>query len=364
MRYVDDAADGATAARPPRSDSLLRRLFSSPLNGAVSLLGLGLIGLVGWWIVEWAVLGAVFSAAGGAEACRAADGACWAIIDARWRLILFGLYPHELHWRSGLACALIVIVAVLSCIPWFWRVRRLSALWLCGFLAFYALMRGGVLGLSPVSEEKWGGLSLTVFIFALGVLVGMPLSVVLALMRRSNLPVISATTGTIIDAVRSLPLVSIMFVAAVVLPLALPDWLDGDKLYRVILGFALFFAAYQAENIRSGIQALPPGQEEAAKALGLGYWRRTFLVVLPQAFRNALPPTINQFVIAFKETSLVIIVGFFDIMASGNAAYGTGEWRFAYVEVYVFIGLIYFAFVFSLSRYGAYLERRMRVGKT
>ncbi len=355
-------AAAAAAPAPPRTPTW-RRLFSSPLNALVSLAGIALIATIAWHVLDWAVLGAVFSAADGPEACEAASGACWAIIDARWRLILFGLYPHDLHWRSGLACIVIVVVAVLSCVPVFWRAGRLSALWVGGFLAFFVLMRGGVLGLEPVSEEKWGGLSLTVFIFALGVLLGMPLSVVLALMRRSNLPVISGVTGAVIDAVRSLPLVSILFVAAVVLPLVLPDFLDGDKLYRVIAGFALFFAAYQAENIRSGIQAIPPGQEEAAKALGLGYWRRTFLIVLPQAFRNALPPTINQFVIAFKETSLVIIVGFFDIMASGNAAYGTGEWRFAYVEVYVFIALIYFAFVFSLSRYGAYLERRMRVGE-
>ena len=194
-------------------------------------------------------------------------------------------------------------------------------------------------------------------------LIGMPMAIALALLRRSELPVVAVVTGLLIDGVRSLPLITILFTAALILPLVLPSFLIGDKIWRVIIGFALFFAAYEAENIRSGIQALPSGQEEAARALGLSYWHRTTRIVLPQAFRNALPPTINQFVISFKETSLIVIIGFFEVMASGKAAFGSGEWSSAWVEVYVFVALIYFVFVFSLSRYGAYLERRMRVGK-
>lgn len=157
--------------------------------------------------------------------------------------------------------------------------------------------------------------------------------------------------------------ISILFTFAIVLPFALPQWLQGDKLYRVILGSALFFSAYQAEIVRGGMQGVAKGQEEAAMALGMRYWQRIGRILLPQAMRNALPATINQFVISFKETSLVVIVGFFEILASGNAAYGTGEWRFAYVEVYAFIAFIYFIFVFSLSRYGAFLERRMSVSE-
>ncbi len=355
--------DQQETARPAAWDWLRETFFASRLHAAMSLAGAILIVAIGWQLLDWAVVNAVFSSAGGPEACREASGACWAIIDARWRLILFGLYPHELHWRSATACIVIVAVAIASCMPVFWRAARLAALWIAGMASFYILMRGGLFGLVPVSEAKWGGLSLTVFIFSAGVLVGMPLAIVFALMRRSELPVIARTMSLVIDAVRSLPLVTILFTAAVVLPFVLPGWLQGDKLYRVIFGFALFFAAYQAEIIRGGIQAIPPGQDEAAKALGLSYWHRVSRIMLPQAFRNALPPTISQFVITFKETSLVIIVGFFEVMASGNAAYGTGDWRFAYIEVYVFIALIYFTFAFSLSRYGAYLERVMRVGK-
>jgi len=256
----------------------------------------------------------------------------------------------------------LIATTVLSCLPAFWRPLRLSLLWVGGFLLFFVLMRGGLFGMTVVEPANWGGLTLTLFVFASVILFGMPLAILLALMRRSTLPVVSVSASVLIDAVRSLPLITILFTAALILPFVLPGWLQGDKLWRVLFGFALFFAAYQAEILRSGMQALPKGQEEAAMALGLNYFQRTTRIVLPQAFGNALPPTINQFVITFKETSLIVIIGFFDILASGNAAYGNAEWSFAYVEVYAFIGLIYFAFVFCLSRYGAFLERRMRVG--
>jgi general L-amino acid transport system permease protein len=191
----------------------------------------------------------------------------------------------------------------------------------------------------------------------------MPLAIVLALMRRSDLPVIAKVTGWLIDAVRSLPLLSLLFTFAIVLPFMLPDMLVGPKLYRVIAAEALFFAAYQAEIIRGGFQGVPKGQEEAAKALGLSYAQRMGRILLPQAFRLALPATINQIVITFMETSLVVVVGFVELLAAANTAFQTGEWKFAYVEVYAFISLIYFAFVFGLSRYGAYLEGRMNAGQ-
>ncbi|MFI0849042.1 amino acid ABC transporter permease [Mesorhizobium sp. IMUNJ 23232] len=350
---------------PPRlstAQDLRRRFFATPLQALVSLISLAIMVLIVWKLLGWALFSAVFDASLGPEACQAASGACWSVINARWRIILFGLYPFEEQWRSALACVVVVLMTVLSCIPAFWTGGRIALIWIAGTSAFYFLMKGGILGLDYVGEEAWGGLALTLFIFVMTCLIGFPLSICLALMRRSELPWISRTTGIIIDAVRSLPLISILFTFAIVLPFALPNWMQGDKLYRVIIGMALFFAAYQAEIIRGGMQGVPNGQEEAAKALGLSYRYRIGRIILPQAMRNALPATINQFVISFKETSLVIIIGFFEILASGNAAYGTGDWRFAYVEVYAFIAFIYFVFVFSLSRYGAYLERRMSVG--
>lgn len=231
-----------------------------------------------------------------------------------------------------------------------------------GTVIFYTLMRGGVFGLVPVNEQQWGGLPLTLFIFVATAVIGMPLAIGLALLRRSDYPVIARVSGWIIDTIRSLPLLAILFTCAIVLPFMLPGFLIGEKLYRVLFGAALFFAAYQAEIIRGGFQGIPKGQEEAAKALGLTYWQRTFRIVLPQAFRLALPATINQFVIAFMETSLIVVVGFMELLAAGNTAFKTGTWKFAYAEVYVFVAAIYFVFVFGLSRYGAYLEARMNVG--
>jgi general L-amino acid transport system permease protein len=363
MAYSNALKGSTTGCGTWNGSSLKKKFFSTKVDSCISLMGLVFGTWLLWNLFQWAVLNAVWSSPDGSSSvCNGIDGACWAVIDVRWRLIIFGLFPFEEQWRSSLACLAVVIAAVVSCIPYFWTMKRLSVVWGCGFVIFYTLMKGGVFGLTDIDASKWGGLTLTVFIYVSGILLGMPMAIAMALLRRSELPVISFVFGVIVDAVRSLPLVAILFTTALILPFALPEWLEGDKLFRVILGFALFYAAYQAEIIRSGIQALPVGQEEAAKALGLNYWQRTTRIILPQAFRRALPPTINQFVITFKETSLVVIIGFFEILASGNAAYGTGEWSFAYVEVYVFIALIYFVFVFSLSRYGAYLERRMRVG--
>lgn len=336
-----------------------RRLFSNWLDGAVTLLFGAFALWAAWKALDWALLDTVWTAADG-TGCREAGGACWAVIVARGRLILFGLYPYEEHWRSTLACLAIVVTTVLSCLPRFWGMKRLPVLWLAGFGTFTALMFGGFLGMPLVTTEKWGGLSLTVFLFAAVVVAGMPLAVALALARRSKLRAVRGVAGAVIDVTRSLPLLTILFTAAVVAPFALPDWAQGDKLVRVTLAFALFFAAYQAEIIRAGLQTIPEGQEEAAAALGLKYWGRVSRILLPQAFRNSLPATINQVVITFKETSIVTIIGFFEIMASGNAAIGRGDWSGQYVEVYVFVGLIYFLFVFGLSRYGAYLERRAR----
>ena len=348
----------------PTLPDRIRTGFFSTRRDAAMTIGFGAFVIWSLWsIADWGIIHAVWSEAEREQCGHGVSGACWAVIDARWRLILFGLYPFEEQWRSAIACSIMVIVGGLSCMPVFWSARRLSALWIAGFATFYVLMRGGFFGLTPVFEQNWGGLSLTIFIFASVTILGMPLAIIFALLRRSELVWISRIMGVVIDTIRSLPLLSIMFTFAIVLPFVLPGWMIGDKLYRVIVGYALFFACYQAEIVRGGMQALPAGQEEAAKALGMGYRHRIGYILLPQAFRNALPPTINQLVITFKETSLVVIIGFFEILASGNAAYGTSEWNFAHVEVYCFVGLLYFVFVFALSRYGAYLERRMAVAE-
>jgi len=342
--------------------SFRKNYFGSFGSSLMTLFSLGVIGAILWALVDWGILRATFGADGTQETCQAAGGACWSVIATRWRVILFGIYPYEEQWRAGIACLVVALVIVLSCLPRLWSFGRLSMIWLIGTALFYALMRGGVFGLAAVNEQQWGGLPLTLFIFVATGVIGMPLAILLALLRRSEYRVIARVSGWIIDTIRSLPLLSILFTCAIVLPFMLPGFLIGEKLYRVLFGAALFFAAYQAEIIRGGFQGIPKGQEEAAKALGLSYVHRMTRIVLPQAFRLALPATINQFVIAFMETSLIVVVGFMELLAAGNTAFKTGEWKFAYAEVYVFIAFIYFAFVFGLSRYGAYLEARMNVG--
>ncbi len=351
--------------RPPQPGLFSRwrrNLFGSPLDCMVTIVCIALLAWLLYRFIDWAFISSIW-AKEDEPLCRETHGACWSVIDARHRIILFGLFPFEEHWRSTLACVVMIATMVASCFSWFWSTMRISLLWICGFGLFYLLMRGGVLGMTDITPERWGGLALTIFIFASVSIIGMPLSVVLALARRSKLPGIAKLTGLFIDLFRSLPLLTILFTAAVITPFLLPGWLQGDKLYRVIAGFAIFFACYQAENIRAGLQAIPSGQDEAGLTLGLNYWQRVTRIQLPQAFRNSLPAIVNQFVITFKETSIVTIVGFFEILASGHAAYGTGEWTPHYIEVYVFIAAIYFIFVFSLSRYGAYLEKKLRVGR-
>lgn len=352
---------------PARSPARLKRwrkdYFGSPAAALMTVFSLAVLASILWFLLDWGLIRASFGAEGNQETCATAGGACWSVIAVRWRVILFGIYPFEEQWRAALACCVVALVILLSCIPRLWSFGRLAFIWALGTALFYGMMRGGVFGLVPVNEQQWGGLPLTLFVFVATAIIGMPLAIGLALLRRSDYPVIARVSGWIIDTIRSLPLLSILFTCAIVLPFMLPGFMIGEKLYRVVFGAALFFAAYQAEIIRGGFQGIPKGQEEAAKALGLSYWQRMGRIVLPQAFRLALPATINQFVIAFMETSLIVVVGFMELLAAGNTAFKTGDWKFAYAEVYVFIALIYFTFVFGLSRYGAFLEARMNTGQ-
>ena len=202
---TDRRSPFAALGLPRVLGTLRRKFFRTPLDVVVSSLVLALLGWAGWSVLDWAVVNATWTSPdGSSEVCRDHAGACWAVIDVRWRLILFGLFPFEEQWRSTIACIAIVLTGILSCIPVFWTPLRLSLLWLAGFAVFYTLMRGGVLGLVPVAPSEWGGLTLTVFVYATGILIGMPTAIALALLRRSQLPWIAHTVGLLIDTVRSL----------------------------------------------------------------------------------------------------------------------------------------------------------------
>jgi len=346
--------------RNSRMSHLRDRAFGTPLDAIVTLIVAAILAWLAWIAFDWGVMRSI-TRAEDADLCRESTaGACWSVIDARHRLILFGLYPYEQHWRSTLAVCAIIATVIFSCIPWFWTGRRLSLLWIGGFATYYLLMDGALLGLPQVTTDKWGGLSLVLFLFSSVVLIGMPMGLGLALMRRSRLPMLRLVATLMIDLVRSLPLLVTLYSAAVVVPILLPDWLQGDKIWRVIIAFSLFFACYQAEVFRGGFQAIPDGQYDAGKALGLSHWRILAVVILPQVFRHALPGTINMVVVTFKETAVVIIIGLFGLLASGQAAFGNGDWVAYYMEVYIFVAFIYWAFITSLGRYGEYLKDRMR----
>lgn len=336
-----------------------RRYFRNRVDAVVSTACLALLLFSAFHLAQWALVNSVWQANSAAECAKSGTGACWAVIPARIRLILFGIYPFEQQWRAATGCGVLLAACVLSCLPRFWRIGRLVPLWLLSFLIFIGLMRGGFLGLPPVMTENWGGLALTFVVFASIMIIGMPLATVLALARHSGPRWLRVAVGALIDFVRSVPLIAILFGASLMIPLLLPGWLSGDKLFRVILGFAIFVACYQAEVLRGGLQAIPPGQAEAARSLGMRYWQYQLTVILPQVYRISLPQTVNQVVSGFKDTSYVAIVGFFDLVASASAALGTGDWAIAFVEVYVVVGLLYFVFGYSLSLYGAHLERQM-----
>ena len=358
------AADAELAPRTAFPQAALKwlraNLFSTWWNALLTVIILwGLIALA-LPMIEWAFLDAVWGAAP-PEACTVGGGACWAIIYEKYRLILFGLYPYDEQWRPTLAVMLFVVLLLAACNRDFWK-PWLAVAWVVGILAIGVLMWGGVLGLTYVENTYWGGLPLTLFLSAVGLLLAFPLGVLLALGRRSNMPVVRMMCVGYIELIRGVPLITVLFMASVMFPLFLPPGVTIDKLLRAQVGLILFAAAYLAEVVRGGLQAIPKGQFEAADSLGLTYWQSMRLIVLPQALRISIPPLVNTFIGFFKDTTLVIIIGLFDLLGAAKLALTDPLWRAYYKEVYIFIALIYFVFCFFMSRYSQWLEKKVNVG--
>ena len=347
------------AAPPPTqaaANRLLANLFSTPINSAVSVLVLLVLAWLAPKLVAWAVINAVFVP--DPQACRAAKGACWGFIVEKLRLMTFATYPFEQQWRPLLVVLILLglIGATMSTRLWG---RKLWLAWGIGVPLMWLLMRGGALGLPYVETEKWGGLPLTLILAANGIVFSFPLAVVLALGRRSELPVIRALSVAYIEIVRGVPLITVLFMASLMIPLLLPDGFSVDKLLRAQIGFILFAAAYEAEVVRGGLQAVPRGQYEAADALGLSYWHKTGFIILPQALKVVIPPMVNTFIGFLKDTSLVIIIGLFDLLGAVRLASSDVEWRQFYVEGLVFVGLVYFALCYTMASYSRRLELRL-----
>ena len=331
-------------------------LFSSVPNALLTLL----VALALWRaippVIDWAFLDAVWKP--DPSACRAAEGACWGFINEKHRFILFGTYPYEEHWRPGLATVFLVLLWVASAWRRLWRWSRLVPIWVLGLCSIGVLMWGGAFGLPFVENERWGGLILTLVLATFGLTGAFPLAILLALGRRSELPLIRGLCVAYIELIRGVPLISVLFMTSVMLPLFLPSGVSVDKLLRAQLALILFAAAYLAEVVRGGLQAIPEGQYDAAAALGLPFWRRAFLIILPQALRISVPPLVNTFIGFFKDTSLVLIIGLFDLLSTIKVSLNDPIWSGFGVEAYLFASLVYFAFCFAMSRYSRRLERR------
>jgi general L-amino acid transport system permease protein len=349
---------------PPAASGALgwlrANLFSSVFNTVLTIVAVALLAVTVPPVIRWAFFDAVWSAPN-SRACRGA-GACWAFIAEKWRFILFGTYPYDQHWRPSCAVLIIVALILASCDRRLWG-RRLMLLWIAGIGVVGILMWGGIFGLSYVSNELWGGLPLTLILAVVGIAFAFPLAILLALGRRSRLPAVRTICVAYIELIRGVPLITVLFMASVMLPLFLPTGVTIDKLLRAQAAFIFFAAAYLAEVVRGGLQAIPRGQIEAADALGLSYWRRTQLIVLPQALALVIPPLVNTFIGTFKDTTLVIIIGLFDLLGTINASLNDANWRGTSTEAYVFAAAIYFCFCFFMSRYSQMLERELNKGR-
>jgi len=370
----DIAADGTPASIPPeprRAPITLigpiawarENLFANWWSTAITLAMIYLIVKFTIGFVSWAFINAVWSvpvAANGVantEACRAVKGfgACWAVITEKHRFILFGTYPYEEHWRPALVCLLFIGLYVVSAMRRFWR-WELALVWVGTLTLIGVLMWGGILGMPYVPQERWGGLPITLILATFGLAFAFPLSILVALGRRSRLPAIKALCVIYVELIRGVPLISLLFMASVMFPLFLPEGMNIDKLLRAQIAIILFAGAYLAEVVRAGLQALPRGQYEAADALGLSYWQKTGFIILPQALRLVIPPLVNTFIGFFKDTSLVLIIGIFDLLTAGKTAIIEPAWQGFGVEVYITLGVIYFCFCFAMSKYSSGLE--------
>lgn len=338
-----------------------QHLFSNIPNTVLTILCLWLLWEMVPPLIDWALIDPVW--VGTPQDCRATDGACWAFITEKHRFILFGLYPYDEQWRPLVAVISFLGALVLTCQPAFWR-WWLLVLWPLVIVGCAILMWGGVFGLTFVDNTRWGGVPLTLILSVVGIVCSFPLAVLLALGRRSELPAVRAVSIAFIELIRGVPLISVLFMASVMFPLFLPEGVTVDKLLRAQIGIILFTAAYLAEAIRGGLQAVPRGQYEAADALGLPYWKKTTFIVLPQALKISIPPIVNQFISMFKDTSLVIIIGLFDLLTTAKTALTDPPWRPFYIESYVFAALLYWAFCFFMSRYSLFVERRLDTGKS
>jgi general L-amino acid transport system permease protein len=337
-------------------------LFGDLPTSLATLLVGALLLWYGSQVLNWALFSATWQA--NFEACHANHGgACWGVVAEKYRFIIFGRYPFEEQWRPLVATIFLVSLLVASCMRVFWKMW-LPLLWVVVLVVFFTLMFGGVGGLTRVETDRWGGLPLTLLLSSLSLVLCFPIALLVALGRRSKLPAIRTFCTLYVELIRGVPLISVLFMASFMFPLFMPQGTQIDVLLRVLVGITLFAAAYMAEVIRGGLQAVPKGQMEAAATLGLSYWQTQRKIILPQALAMVVPGIMNNFISTFKDTSLVTIVSLYELTGSMKMALNSdANWRPFIMEGYLFIAMIYFAFCFSMSRYSHWVERQVNRSK-
>ncbi len=340
-------------------------LFSSPFNIVLTLVAVYVLMSIIPPVVEWALVKSVWTAENRVECWAKMEvpegAACWAFVKSRLQLFIYGFYPHAERWRVQLSFVLLIfaILPVLyDKLPgrrhWFWYVVAFP------FIAGWLLVGG--FGLTPVDTDQFGGIMLAVVIGVTGISFSLPIGILLALGRQSDMPVLRLLCVLFIEFIRGVPLIVLLFVASTMLNYFLPPGTSFDLLMRVLIMVTIFSAAYIAEVVRGGLQGIPIGQHEAADALGLTYWKAHRLIILPQALKISIPGIVNTFIGLFKDTTLVLIIGMLDPLGIGRAALADAEWAGLAREVYLFVAIFFFICCFSMSRYSLYLERKLHTG--
>src|SRR5882724_12636843 len=350
---------GGPQGGPARAvDWLRRNLFSSVANTLLTLLVLALLWLVVPSFFEWAITHA--TVAGDSKDACTGDGACWTFIKLRLHTFFWGHYPDQELWRLVVAVGLLIAFAA----PVMRDRIRHRGIYMLLLLTVFPLLAGillvgGVAGLPFVDTSLWGGLMLDIIISFVTVAGALPLGILLALGRRSELKVIKFLSIGFIELWRGVPLLTVLFMSAVMVPLFLPHGVSVDRLIRAMVAFTLFNAAYMAETVRGGLQGVPIGQEEAAYSVGLRWWQVQLFVTLPQALRFVVPGIVNNIVDLFKDTSLVTIIGLVDLLGAVNQSLKDPAWLGLAKEGYVFTAALFFVCCFAMSSYGRRFERRL-----
>ena len=332
-------------------------LFNSYFNTILTILTIYFLWKILPPFINWAFIKGVFFTSG--EQCREIDGACWSVITQNIRFIIFGFYPHDQHWRPFAAMLILFSLLFWSRNRNHWK-KSLAYAWSIGLVAMGVLMSGGVLGLESVESTKWGGLPLTLLLSVFGLAAAYPLGVLLALGRQTKMPAIKVLCILYIEMIRGVPLISLLFMSSIIFPLFLPEGITINKILRAQVAIIMFTAAYIAEVVRGGLQAIGKGQYEAAESLGLNYYQTMRLIILPQALKIVIPPSVSILISAFKDTSLVVIIALFDVLKTTKSVLSNPSWMGFSVESYTFVAIIYFVCCYAMSNYSRKLEKELK----